>query len=68
MDAAWRVDMRGKDLAGKHARALPGRRSPAPGLTALALLVLLFLGDAGRALAVSRIDRPGVYALGAWGQ
>lgn len=60
--------MRGKDLAGKHARALPGRRSTAPCCAALALLALLLMGGAGPARAVSRIDRPGVYALGVWGQ
>lgn len=64
--------MRGKDLAGiRMSRGgPPGRvqgRLPASAL-ALALTLPLLCGAAGRAVAVSRIDRPGVYALGVWGQ
>lgn len=64
--------MRGKDLAGIRMPrgGPPGRvhgRFYASAL-ALALALLLLGGAAGRAAAVSRIDRPGVYALGVWGQ
>lgn len=64
--------MKRKDLAGKRMpRGGPPGRGQGPrhaSALALALTLLLLCGAAGRAAAVSRIDRPGVYALGVWGQ